>query len=51
MSKATVHVHDGKIEIEIKTDTVAKFTLGPDSAIELGIKILRAAYAAKGRSI
>jgi hypothetical protein len=47
MSKTAVRVYDGKIEIEVETDTVVKFTLSPDDAIEFGIKLLRAAYSAK----
>lgn len=47
MVKTTVHVRDGKIEVEIKTDKIGKFALEPNEAMELGIKLLKAAYATK----
>jgi len=49
MAKASVHIREGKIEIEIKVDKVSSFTLNPDDAMELGVKLLRAAYAAKAQ--
>ena len=51
MAKTAVHVREGKIEIEIKIDKVSKFTLEPDDAMELGMKLLKAAYASKVRGI
>ena len=52
MVEALVRVREGKVRIEIKTDKISKFTLEPDDAMELGVKLLRAAYAAgaKGRT-
>ncbi|MFQ5836424.1 MAG: hypothetical protein ACE5HG_01070 [Candidatus Bathyarchaeia archaeon] len=47
MVETTVHVHGGKLEIEIKDDKVIRFTLEPNDALNLGIKLLRAAYATK----
>jgi hypothetical protein len=47
MVKTTVHVRDGKIEIEIKVNRIGKFTLEPDDALDLGIKLLKAAYSTK----
>ena len=47
MSKAKVHTYKGKIVIEIKTNDVGKFTLEPDDAMNLGVKLLRAAYATR----
>jgi len=50
MSKATVHSRAGKIEIEIKTKgKISKLTLQPDEALDLGIKLLKAAYSTKAR--
>jgi len=46
MIEASVHVHEGKIEIEIKAEKPARIILEPDEAMELGVKLLRAAYAA-----
>lgn len=51
MAKTAVHVRDGKIEIDIKIDKVSKFVLEPNDAMELGMKLLRAAYATKVRGI
>lgn len=42
-----VHVHKDRIEMVIKTAKSEKFVLDPDNAVELGIKLLRAAYATK----
>jgi|GEM_PF-5591041 hypothetical protein len=47
MSKISVHACNGKIELKIQTNGVSKVTLHLDEAVELGIKLLRAAYAAK----
>ena len=47
MSKISVHTCNGKIELEFKINGANKLTLNPDEAIELGIKLLRAAYATK----
>ena len=33
--------------IEIKTNAVGKFTLEPEDAMNLGVKLLRAAYATR----
>lgn len=49
MVETTVHVRQRKIEVEIKTDKIGRFTLEPDDAVELGIKLLKAAYGARGR--
>lgn len=46
MTEITVHVREGKVEIEIRTDKVGKLTLEPSDAMSLGIKLLKAAYAA-----
>ncbi len=52
MIEASVHVREGKVEVEIKAEKPAKIKLEPDDAMELGLKLLRAAYAAgaKGRT-
>lgn len=49
MSKTTVHARAGKIEIEIKAGKgkASKLTLQPDEALDLGIKLLKAAYSTK----
>jgi len=49
-AKIAVHAPGKKIEVEIKTDKLSKFTLEPDEAMELGTKLLKAAYAAKSDS-
>lgn len=46
-AKITVHARGSKIEVEIKTDKLSKFTLEPDEAMDLGTKLLKAAYATK----
>jgi len=51
MAKTAVRMREGKIEIEIKIDGVSKFTLESDDAVELGIKLLRAAYAARVQGV
>ncbi|MFQ6068042.1 MAG: hypothetical protein ACE5KD_00705 [Candidatus Bathyarchaeia archaeon] len=48
MVKTTVHVRGKKIKVDIiLADREGKFTLDPDDAMELGIKLLKAAYTAK----
>lgn len=47
MAKITVHARGEKIEAEVKTDKLSKFTLEPIEAMELGTKLLKAAYATK----
>jgi len=49
MAKIAVHVRDQKVEVDI--NEVSRFVLDADEAMELGIKLLRAAYAAKARGI
>jgi len=49
MAKTAVHVRDEKIEVDI--NGVSRFALDADDAMELGIKLLRAAYAAKARGV
>jgi len=49
MAKAAVHVRDQKVEVDI--NEVSRFVLDADEAMELGIKLLRAAYAAKARGV
>lgn len=46
-AKIIVHARGQKIEVEIKTDKSSKFTLEPDEAMDLGTKLLKAAYATK----
>ena len=50
MIEASVHVRQGKVEVEIKAEKPANLKLEPDDAKELGVKLLRAAYAAGARS-
>jgi len=49
MAKIAVHVRDEKVEVEI--NGVSRFALDADDAMELGIKLLGTAYAAKARGI
>ncbi len=51
MSKTVVHSRAGKIEVEIKIakGKPSKLTLQPDEALDLGIKLLKAAYSTKAR--
>jgi hypothetical protein len=51
VSKTTVHARAGKIEVEIKTGKgkTSKLTLEPDEALDLGIKLLKAAYSTKAK--
>jgi len=49
-AKIMVHARGKKIEVEIKTDKSNKFTLEPDEAMDLGTKLLKAAYATKSSS-
>ena len=49
MAKTTVHIHDEKIEVDI--NKIGRFALDTDDAMELGIKLLRAAYVAKARGV
>ena len=49
MDNVKVHARKDKIDLEIRTDKCGKFTLNPDDAMELGIKLLRAAYVTKFR--
>jgi hypothetical protein len=50
MVEASVHVHEGKIELEIKAEKPVKLRLEPDDAMELGVKLLRAAFAAGAKA-
>jgi len=49
-AKITVHARGKKIEVDIKADKPSKFSLGPDEAMDLGTKLLKAAYASKSSS-
>jgi len=49
MAKTAVHLRDEKIEVDI--NEVSRFALDADDAMDLGIKLLRAAYAAKARGV
>lgn len=51
MSKSTVHARGDKIEVEIKAGKgkINKLILKPDEALDLGIKLLKAAYSTKAR--
>ncbi len=51
MSKTTVHSRADKIEVEIQIakNKTSKLTLQPDEALDLGIKLLKAAYSTKAR--
>jgi len=49
-AKIMVHARGKKIEVEIKTDKLSRFTLEPDEAMDLGTKLLKAAYATKSGS-
>jgi len=49
-AKITVHARANKIEVEIRIDKLSKFTLEPDQAMDLGTKLLKAAYASKSSS-
>jgi len=44
-AKIMVHARDNKIEVEIENDKLSKFALEPDEAMDLGTKLLKAAYA------
>ncbi len=51
MAKTTVHVKGKKIKVDlILPDKEGSFTLDPDEAVELGIKLLKAAYSTKNIS-
>ncbi|MFX0198742.1 MAG: hypothetical protein ACFFCW_21680 [Candidatus Hodarchaeota archaeon] len=50
MVETAIHVREGKVEIEIKTDKVSKLSLEPNEVIDLCIKLLRAAYATRSQS-
>lgn len=47
VAKIGVHARGKKIDVEVKTDKLAKFTLDSDEAMELGVKLLKAAYGTK----
>jgi len=49
-AKIIVHARGQKIEVEVKTDKLSKFSLEPDEAMDLGTKLLKAAYATKSGS-
>jgi hypothetical protein len=50
MVEISVHVNEGKIDLEIRVEKPAKIQLEPDEAMELGVKLLRAAYAAGAKT-
>lgn len=53
-AKVTVHAKGNKIELEVKADEAdkaSKFSLEPDEAMDLGTKLLKAAYATKSSSV
>jgi len=45
MPKPEVRVADGEIVVHL--DSVERFRLSPDEAMDLGVKLLRAAYATR----
>jgi hypothetical protein len=51
MTKTTIHTRNGNIEIGIKINGINRIKLNPDDAMELGIKLLRAAYAIKAQEV
>lgn len=46
-AKVTVHARGNRIEVEVKANKSSKFSLEPDEAMDLGTKLLKAAYATK----
>lgn len=48
LAKSTVHVRGKEIKVDlVLADKKDTFSLDPDDALDLGIKLLKAAYTAK----
>lgn len=47
MNEISINLHEGKIEVKVKINGVGELKLEPKEAIELGLRLLKAAYAAK----